>query len=83
LAVAMRLAQSLYLYETQERTTLYLVDELPAELDTLRCERILSMLQELDSQTLITTVSAESVKYPSLDAVNWFHVEHQQVKAVL
>ena len=83
LAVAMRLAQSLYLYETQERTTLYLVDELPAELDKLRCERILSMLQELDSQTLITTVSAESVKYGSLDAVNWFHVEHQQVKAVL
>lgn len=83
LAIALMLAQAKYLYEQHKKSSLYLIDELPAELDQIRCAKVLKLLHEFDSQTLITSVAKEPVSHIDAEDTKWFHVERGQVTTML
>ena len=79
----MKLAQSTLLIESTQKTPLYLIDELPAELDEYRCQMAIEVISGLNAQALITSVSPEPlIKFVENDA-KWFHVEHGQVSEML
>lgn len=81
LVAALKLAQGQILAQRQGEV-LYLIDDLPSELDQERCERICRMLASMGAQTLITSVEAESVPthwLGGVDEVQVFHVEQGQI----
>lgn len=82
LAIALKLAQAQLLKQQYGKLSVYLIDELPAELDQQRREVALDILSQLDSQVIISAVSKESMR--CLDKqVKWFHVEHGSVSAMV
>jgi DNA replication and repair protein RecF len=84
LVCALKLAQGSILAQ-QQGEVLYLIDDLPSELDEERCERVCRALTDMGAQTLITCVSPEAVPRSWLGSstdVAMFHVEHGRVARV-
>ena len=82
LAMALKLAQAKLLKHQYGKASIYLLDELPAELDTKRREIALDILGKLDSQVIISAVSRESMRCLDRE-VKWFHVKHSSVSSVV
>lgn len=83
LVIAMKLAQAEILKQSSNRTCLFLVDDLPAELDSLNREKVLTVLSRLGSQAFLTAIE-KSQLYDSLQKVKelkLFHVEHGKITA--
>jgi DNA replication and repair protein RecF len=79
---ALKLAQGRILAESREDPGLYLIDDLPAELDAERCERVCRSLQGIGAQTLLTCVDFATLPPGWLgdeEEVAVFHVEHGEV----
>ena len=79
---ALKLAQGQLLAEATADPGLYLLDDLPSELDTERCERVCRCLAEMGAQTMLTCVDSQAVPphwLGSEDNVAVFHVEHGEV----
>lgn len=77
LVCALKLAQGRILAQ-QHGNVLYLIDDLPSELDKERCERVCRALAEMRVQTLITCISPKAIPSNWLGAdadVAMFHVE--------
>jgi DNA replication and repair protein RecF len=83
LVTALKLAQGQLLADTGT-SVLFLVDDLPAELDARRCERVCRRLAAMRAQTLITCVDADAINASWLtandSAVRMFHVKHGAVQ---
>ncbi len=82
LAIALKIAQAKYMQEQYSKTCVYLIDELPAELDNRRREIALDLLSQLNAQVIISAVSKHSVDYINND-IKWFHVEPSCVAAMV
>jgi len=82
LAIALKLAQAKLLRLSYEKSSVYLLDELPAELDNKRTEIALDILAKLDSQIIISAVSRESMRCLDTE-IKWFHVKHDGVSSVV
>jgi DNA replication and repair protein RecF len=82
LVSAMRLAQGLLLEQQGGGESIYLIDDLPAELDLERREAFCGYLERMTSQAFITAVDADDLRCfwsdPKNSAV--FHVKHGQVE---
>lgn len=82
LICAMILAQGLLLAKTANKRLIYLVDDLPSELDCESRKRLLSMLIKQDTQIFITAIEPDSI-CDLVDAShilkNVFHVEQGSV----
>jgi DNA replication and repair protein RecF len=78
LALAMKLAQASLLVESIDKTPIYLIDELAAELDDVRCEAALQVISSLNAQALITSVAPAPINKFINNQAKWFHVEHGQ-----
>lgn len=79
---ALKLAQGQLLAESASDPGLYLIDDLPSELDAERCERICRCLAGLGAQTLLTCVERGALPAHWLgdeSDLAMFHVEHGQV----
>ena len=81
LVCAMRLAQGKILNELTKKSCVYLIDDLPAELDDINFEKIGRLLSEIDSQIFVTGVDKEMllrfIDFEGDDKdVSVFHVEH-------
>lgn len=79
---ALKLAQGQVLSGCRKEAGLFLVDDLPAELDAERCERVCRALARTGAQTFLTCVDAGAIKPHWLaepDEVAVFHVEHGKV----
>jgi DNA replication and repair protein RecF len=76
LAMALRLAQAQYTASIAGRRSLFLVDDLGAELDRAHSERFFSVLRQMGCQVLATAtaVPGDELGYDGPRAV--FHVEH-------
>jgi len=76
LAMALRLAQAQYTARMAGRRSLFLVDDLGAELDRAHSARFFSVLQRMECQVLATAtgVPGDELGYDGLRTV--FHVEH-------
>ena len=78
---ALKLAQG-RLLAAQGAEVLFLIDDLPAELDRERCERVCRLLGEMPVQSVITCVESSSISPGWLGeghSVPMFHVEHGTV----
>lgn len=80
---ALKLAQGQLMSRRKGRSCLYLVDDLPAELDREHCRRVAEVLIELNTQVYITCVDVKELagSWPDewLGQSAMFHVEHGEV----
>jgi DNA replication and repair protein RecF len=79
---ALKLAQGLDLMKRKEsKRCIYLLDDLPAELDQHHIEQICQVLEQMDAQFFITCIDPESVQpyWQQKDRLRLFHVEHGAV----
>lgn len=79
----LKLAQGQLMAEMGEKHCIYLVDDLPSELDAQHSEGVCALLDAMDSQVFITCVQKREIAaaWPgsSRDQLAMFHVEHGQV----
>ncbi len=80
---ALKIAQSRLLYGSTGRHCVFLIDDLPAELDAANREKVCTLLAELQDQIFISSIEEESLLPSILSAsqkqasqVKVFHVKH-------
>lgn len=78
LICAMILAQGMLLAKHANKRLIYLVDDLPSELDLHSKQKLISLLSEQQTQIFITAIESETIcDFISAEkAVKLFHVEH-------
>lgn len=83
LACALMLAQGVLLHELTGKTCIYLVDDLPAELDRQHRQALCQQLSAMRSQVFVTATDPDSLRdcWPAGSSTKWFHVEHGQVSS--
>lgn len=81
LVAGMQLAQTQYLRQQTSRSSIFLIDDVGAELDQKRRNVFISKLNTFDTQLFVTAIDIKDLDF--LDNYNdkkVFHVEHGQVK---
>ncbi|MGM0857545.1 MAG: DNA replication/repair protein RecF [Pseudomonadota bacterium] len=75
---ALKLAQGRLLESTSERHCIYLIDDLPAELDARHRSQFCQLLEDMQCQVFITSVEPEALRqaWQTHTSVNMFHVKH-------
>ncbi|MEZ5558548.1 MAG: DNA replication/repair protein RecF [Pseudomonadales bacterium] len=82
LASALMLAQAVLLKLRQNRSSVFLIDDLGAELDAAHARRLFQELVTLNSQVLATSTEAPGDLRGLADLpMTRFHVEHGQIRA--
>jgi DNA replication and repair protein RecF len=82
LVTALHLSQASLLREKAQKETVFLLDDLPAELDNGAQQRIGAVLHDLKAQVFITCVDSQVVTpFAQFGEVKMFHVEHSQADA--
>lgn len=82
LASAMMLAQAVLLQRSARRTSVFLIDDIGAELDLAHSARFFGLLSELQAQVLATSNSGpDAIKRLPNVQIRPFHVEHGRVHA--
>ncbi len=83
LVSALKIAQGMQLTRTLDRHCIYLVDDLPAELDRGNRERVLSQLVDLGGQLFVSCVDREAMHLPlpNNPEMATFHVERGTITA--
>lgn len=86
LVCAMKIAQGLVFYRQTGRRCIYLVDDLPAELDPVHRKLLAGWLDKIESQVFVTGVEKNTLVSSWHDIVDVekrvFHVEHGTVEQV-
>jgi DNA replication and repair protein RecF len=82
--IAMKIAQGILLSELTGTKVLFLVDDLPSELDRSNRRLVCELLCKLESQVLMTCVDASELDdaWPSSICPRKFHVEHGKITPV-
>jgi len=83
LVAALKISQGVLLCEAVENSCIFLVDDLPAELDSANRASVLCALEGLGGQLFVTSVDEKSLEscWPADTFVEKFHVEHGTIKA--
>ncbi len=81
LVIAMKLAQAKILKSTSNKGCIFLVDDLPAELDSTNKGKVLAILSELEEQVFITGIEIEPLYQPlqKEKELKLFHVKHGKI----
>lgn len=73
---ALYLAQGAMLQEMREISPVYLIDDLPSELDADKNQQLVALLQRINAQIFVTGVQKEDLMcWKAGDDVNMFHVK--------
>lgn len=80
LVYALKLAQCRIALEAETETPMLLIDDLSAELDPLNLARVMTQLESLGIQTIITSVSRAG--FPDMAEGKVFHVEHGAINPI-
>ena len=77
---ALKLAQGRFLERTAQRHCIYLIDDLPAELDEQNRHQFCELLEDMQCQAFITSVEPSALRstWRSDTAVKMFHVKHAE-----
>lgn len=79
---ALHLAQGLLYQEHHHQGPIYLIDDLPSELDPEKRSKVTKILQAINSQVFITGITEEDLQdILALDSIELFHVEHGVISA--
>jgi len=82
-AYALHLALGTVLHQYASSNPIYLVDDLPSELDSKNRVKILSALASLQAQVFITSISAQDLGHLTTDKpIRMFHVEHGKIEVL-
>ncbi len=83
LVIAMKLAQSRLLKSINNTSCVYLIDDLPAELDSANRDKVLSLLKDFGDQVFVTGIELDHLLKPIENSkeVKLFHVEHGKIMA--
>lgn len=77
LAYGMQIAQGILLKNLTSKNCIYLIDDLPAELDEQKRSLIAGILLDLDSQIFVTGLSSQNLAdFVDTQSYSMFHVEH-------
>ena len=78
---ALKLAQGFLYKELQDKQCVFLVDDLPSELDLPNRQKLCRLFQKMNCQTFITCVEKEALEYCWLTEteIKMFHVKHGQI----
>ncbi|MBE8233225.1 MAG: DNA replication and repair protein RecF, partial [Endozoicomonadaceae bacterium] len=77
LVCALKVAQGKLFEKTHKQRCVFLVDDLPAELDPEHCEQFINMINPLFSQFWLTAINTEQLQpFFSKKTIKMFHVEH-------
>ena len=81
LVTALQLAQGKLLQEKTDTSCIYLLDDLPAELDANKRQLMMATLQDLGAQVFVTSLETELLDMLiASHGTSVFHVEHGRVK---
>lgn len=82
LVSALKIAQGIFLSRQNGRAGIYLVDDLPAELDVGNRARVCGLLQDLGAQVFMSCVDIDELenKGVSVTIGRKFHVEHGKIR---
>lgn len=80
---ALKLAQLEFIKETIGKSSIVLIDDLPAELDADHRALLLHLLYGLSNQVFVTATDRSHLDYSAWDDVRVFHVEHGNIKEVV
>ena len=81
--VALQLAQATLLYKETGKTSLFLFDDLGAELDAGNQARVMKLLHAISAQVFVTSINDVELTDWSVDQVKRFHVKHGNVTEML
>ena len=81
LVAAFHLAQAQLLRDVTEKTSIFLVDDLSAELDSQHCRRLCAALEALGVQVLMTSILGSDITdyWSQPSKVRLFHVERGEI----
>jgi len=84
LVIALKLAQGRLLVELTGSKVIYLIDDLPSELDERNRSLVCGLLEELNSQLFMTCVGENDLDFGWSTGVGLrkFHVEHGKISAL-
>lgn len=77
---AMILAQGILLQKLTQQRPIYLIDDLPSELDNDSLKRVSGLLMQQDTQVFITAIEPNEI-IEFVDSAIMFHVEHGKIAA--
>ena len=79
---ALKLAQGQLMSELGRGSCVYLVDDLPSELDQQHSRLVCELLSSLEAQVFITCVEQTDIRgvWPESDELAMFHVEHGEIR---
>lgn len=75
LTYALKVAQGVFLQQKTGRSVVYLIDDLPAELDSIRLQAVFSVLEKHASQIFITAIEMGIDWLVQQSAVGVFHIQ--------
>jgi DNA replication and repair protein RecF len=81
--VALQLAQATLLYKATGKTSLFLFDDLGAELDAANQANVLKLLRAIDAQVFVTSINKVNLSGWSAGEAKLFHVKHGNVTEML
>ena len=84
LVIALKIAQGKLLQQQNKKNCLFLIDDLPAELDRKNRARVGGLLSGLDCQVFITCVERSALEgcWPKPNENKLFHVKHGKINAL-
>ena len=81
--VALQLAQATLLYKATGKTSLFLLDDLGAELDATNQAKVMGLLRAIEAQVFVTSINDVELKDLAIGKVKRFHVKHGNVTEML
>lgn len=84
IAYALKLAQGLHLHQSTDKSPVYLIDDLPSELDPDKKQRVIHLLTTINAQVFITGIEKQHFDQLSFSnqATHMFHVKHGQINSI-
>lgn len=84
LVIAMKISQGKLLSEISGRKCIYLIDDLPSELDRSNLKLVCEQIERLGCQVLLTAVDKQDLEkhWSSKVLPSMFHVEHGKITAI-
>ena len=81
--MALQLAQATLLYKETGKTSLFLFDDLGAELDAGNQARVMKLLHAISAQVFVTSINHVELTDWPVEQIKRFHVEHGEVTEML
>jgi DNA replication and repair protein RecF len=81
LVASLQLAQTQYLHSLTNKTSIFLLDDIGAELDVVKRELFIDKLLGLEAQLFVTAIEKQQIAFiQKYNDKKMFHVEHGQVR---